>query len=151
MNIIVGFILESVKSYQIPYRRTIMLFTLGFFMLSSIIASYSLMVSLLTSSFQLSILFRFALINIVIICLVMFYLALTKTEVLRYHTSSEQLMKYLKKKEVSHGAWFFDFISDGIKEECCEVLVLKKSEAYMALESPNNPFERVKFEYGNNE
>ena len=52
-------------------------------------------------------------------------------------------MKYLKKKGLSHGAWFFDFISDGIQEEYCEVLVMKKTDAYTALESPNNPFERV--------
>lgn len=142
MNIIVGFILESVKSYQIPYRRVIMLLVLSSFMLFSIIVSYSLMMSLLTSSFQLSVLFRFGLITLFILIIVTFYLVLTEMEVLRYHTSSEQLMNYLKKKGPSQGVWFFDFISDGIQEEYCEVLVMKKTEAYTALKSPNNPFKQ---------
>lgn len=142
MNIIVGFILESVKSYQIPYRRVIMLLVLSSFMLFSIIVSYSLMMSLLTSSFQLSVLFRFGLITLFILIIVTFYLVLTEMEVLRYHTSSEQLMNYLKKKGPSKGVWFFDFISDGIQEEYCVVLVMKKTEAYTALKSPNNPFKQ---------
>ena len=142
MNIIVGFILESVKSYQIPYRRVIMLLVLSSFMLFSIIVSYSLMMSLLTSSFQLSVLFRFGLITLFILIIVTFYLLLTEMEVLRYHTSSEQLMNYLKKKGPSKGVWFFDFISDGIQEEYCVVLVMKKTEAYTALKSPNNPFKQ---------
>lgn len=90
--------------------------------------------------------FNFAdLISFLIVQLSLFFslgacYVIIKMKVIAYNTRIEPVAEFLQKSAINKDVIFFNFFSDNLEENYCELLVIKSSKAQALLESTNIDF-----------
>jgi hypothetical protein len=115
---------------------------LPFFILISCVGIFktSQLTMLLFKSFNFADLISFLIVQLSLFFSVGACYVIIKMKVIAYNTKIESVKEFLQKNAVNKDVIFFNFFSDNLEENYCELVVIKGSKAQELLESTNIDF-----------